>query len=185
MNVSRLLWTLLFGCWLVTKAAEETLTYVYDSSLRLTAISMSGGKRIEYVYDSAGNVLGRTIRAFVDSDNDGLDDNWEQTHFGSLSRDGTGDFDGDTASDRSEFLAETNPKDAVSVLKVIRLSSPALVEWNSQPGVRYRVQYTDSLMTPSWHPLGGDVVATGAASQLGDSAGLANRERYYRVLIVP
>jgi YD repeat-containing protein len=169
---------------LVTYAAEETLTYSYDPSLRLTAVNTSAGKRIEYVYDASGNVVGRTIRNFVDSDVDGLDDAWEQTNFGNLSGDGRGDFDSDGALDIAEFLAETNPKDAASVLKITRLNSPAQLEWRSQAGVRYRVQYTDSLTTPAWRQVGDDVVASGALSQLSDPAGTTNRERYYRIVAV-
>src|SRR5207248_8334157 len=32
---------------------------------------------------------------FVDTDGDGMDDNWELANFGTLARDGRGDFDGD------------------------------------------------------------------------------------------
>ncbi len=44
-----------------------------------------------------------------DSDGDGMDDDWEREHFGDLSRDGTGDFDGDGISDLQEFLAGYDP----------------------------------------------------------------------------
>ncbi len=45
-----------------------------------------------------------------DSDQDGLDDDWEQTHFGDLvTSDGTGDFDLDSAKDLDEFIYSTNP----------------------------------------------------------------------------
>jgi uncharacterized repeat protein (TIGR01451 family) len=48
--------------------------------------------------------------AFIDSDSDGMDDDWETTHFGDLSRNGTADYDDDHLSDLAEYLAETNPK---------------------------------------------------------------------------
>jgi hypothetical protein len=44
-----------------------------------------------------------------DTDGDGLDDDWERLHFGDLSRDGSGDFDGDGISDREEFDKGTDP----------------------------------------------------------------------------
>lgn len=47
--------------------------------------------------------------AFTDSDNDGMDDAWEIDKFGDLSRDGTGDFDGDGISDLDEYLQGTDP----------------------------------------------------------------------------
>jgi YD repeat-containing protein len=173
-----------------TNAADEVFIYSYDAALRLTAITRvtppntGSGNRIEYVYDASGNVLGRTGRAFTDSDVDGLDDLWEQANFGSLTRDGRGDFDNDGASDIAEFLAETNPKDASSVLRITRLNSQAQLEWRSQSGVRYRVQYTDSLTAPSWRQIGDDVVASGSLSQFSDSLGIASRERFYRVVAV-
>lgn len=44
-----------------------------------------------------------------DTDGDGMDDNWEMQHFGTLDRDGTGDFDGDGISDLDEYLNGTDP----------------------------------------------------------------------------
>ncbi len=38
-----------------------------------------------------------------DTDQDGMDDDWEVLYFGKLGRDGNGDFDGDGMSDGHEF----------------------------------------------------------------------------------
>ncbi len=46
----------------------------------------------------------------VDHDDDGLDDDWEQTHFGNLDPTGAGDADGDTLSNATEEDLGTNPK---------------------------------------------------------------------------
>ncbi len=49
----------------------------------------------------------------LDIDNDGLLDSWEVTHFTNITaRDGTGDYDGDLATDLAEFVADTLPKAA-------------------------------------------------------------------------
>ncbi len=45
----------------------------------------------------------------VDTDGDGMPDTWEIFFFGDLSRDGTGDFDGDGLSDLEEYLGTTDP----------------------------------------------------------------------------
>ena len=58
-----------------------------------------------------------------DSDGDGLDDDWEVAYFNDLSRDGTGDFDGDGASDAQEFRAGTDPTNAGSVFRVLTLTT--------------------------------------------------------------
>jgi len=50
-----------------------------------------------------------TVKGFRDTDGDDLDDDWERQHFGTLERDGSGDFDHDGISDLDEFLNETDP----------------------------------------------------------------------------
>ena len=47
-----------------------------------------------------------------DFDSDGLRDAWEWTHFGSLTETGTGDPDGDNATNKQEHDAGTDPKNA-------------------------------------------------------------------------
>ncbi len=44
-----------------------------------------------------------------DSDNDGMPDSWETTHFGNLTRDGTADTDNDGLTDLQEYQKGTNP----------------------------------------------------------------------------
>jgi hypothetical protein len=51
-----------------------------------------------------------TVPDMADDDNDGMGDAWEMTHFETLDRDGTGDFDQDGLSDLDEFIYGTNPK---------------------------------------------------------------------------
>jgi hypothetical protein len=50
-----------------------------------------------------------TVQSFNDSDGDGMADEWELDHFGTLDRDGSGDFDGDGISDLDEFLNGSDP----------------------------------------------------------------------------
>ena len=49
------------------------------------------------------------VNTVKDTDGDGMDDAWEMRYFGTLDRDGTGDFDRDGISDRDEFLMATDP----------------------------------------------------------------------------
>ncbi|WP_155324681.1 carboxypeptidase regulatory-like domain-containing protein [Desulfosarcina ovata] len=50
-----------------------------------------------------------TIRSITDTDGDGMDDAWEREQFGSIDRDGSGDYDGDGISDLDEYLAGSDP----------------------------------------------------------------------------
>jgi hypothetical protein len=52
---------------------------------------------------------------FVDSDSDGLPDTWEITHFGDLTRDGTGDADSDGHSDLAEYEGASDPNASASI----------------------------------------------------------------------
>ncbi len=49
------------------------------------------------------------VSAVVDSDGDGLDDSWEQDHFGDLDETANGDPDGDGFTNLQEFENGTDP----------------------------------------------------------------------------
>ena len=63
------------------------------------------------VLESAQSVV-ITVNPADDIDGDGLEDAWEEANFGDLSRDGTGDFDGDGYTDLEEFEDGTDPTQA-------------------------------------------------------------------------
>jgi Tol biopolymer transport system component len=126
----------------------------------------------------------------VDTDSDGMDDDWETHYFQSLVRDGSGNVDGDHLTDREEFLAGSDPLDSASDLRFTRISSRIVsgpmqdteVKWTSAPGKTYRVQHAPDLAAP-WADLSDDIITggpTGSATHLD----LLHRTGFYRLLLV-
>jgi hypothetical protein len=87
----------------------------------------------------------------LDSDSDGLPDEWEQRHGlradSATGDDGaSGDPDGDGSTNMEEFLAGTDPRDPASVLR-LKLSplgdARFRIDWPMVPGRQYVLQYAD------------------------------------------
>jgi len=121
-----------------------------------------------------------------DTDGDGMDDDWEMAYFGTLARNGSGDFDNDGVTDLQEFQAGTDPTNGRSVLRAVTLTSiqsgAAKVIWNASPGKKYQVQFRDDLSGSSWQTLPGVTVANGTTASLSDNSAGPNH-RFYRVLL--
>ena len=186
---SRLGWLLLLAMLASggARALGDTVTYAYDAVGRLIGADYGNGRSISYLYDPAGNLLRTVTVAFTDSDNDGMPDAWEIAHFGDLSRDGTGDEDGDGMTDRAEYLAGTDPRDDFSVLRIVQIQPDAIgvhVTWESVPGKLYRVQFKEATEDPYWNDVPGDVAASGALADQCDFTPMLGRQRFYRILLL-
>ncbi len=129
-----------------------------------------------------------------DTDHDGMDDDWEMQWFGTLARDGTGDFDGDGVSDLAEFLAGTDPtsadpSQANAFLRVFTVQpaagGPATLYWAGAPGRFYRAQYKDAVTDVSWTTLSGTPIVNGSTAWLTDPNPATNAHRFYRVTVGP
>ena len=94
--------------------------------------------------------------SLADSDGDGLPDAWEMAWFGTLARDGSGDFDNDGMTDLEEYLAGTNPTDASSCLRIDSLDIAGVVariRFTALAGRTYSILYRDSLGSGTWSKL--------------------------------
>jgi hypothetical protein len=130
----------------------------------------------------------------LDTDGDGMDDDWEVAYFNTLSRDGTGDFDNDGVNDRDEFRAGTNPANDASILRVISIARAqaapvplnyqrTTVLWSATPGKTYRVQFKETVEAP-WTDLPGDLTAAGTSASMTHAVLSATPRGFYRVLLV-
>jgi hypothetical protein len=89
------------------------------------------------------------------------------------------DSDGDGISNRQEYMAGTNPKDAASVLRTsfsMTAQGPRLT-WNTVAGQIYQVEQTSDFST--WSPFGGLRFAPGTTDSV--SVPVGNSIGYYRV----
>jgi YD repeat-containing protein len=166
--------------------ADVAASFSYDSAGRLKQARYPD-KRISYTYDAGGNLLRRTVETFVDSDHDQMEDTWESARFGSLSRDGTGDFDNDGLSDLREFMAGTDPGNASSLLHVTPAApngGQVTITWQAVAGKTYALEYKDRLDDPNWVRVTGEVTAQGATASKVDPSS-AGPTRFYRVVVTP
>jgi Tol biopolymer transport system component len=125
-----------------------------------------------------------TLRLGVgDSDNDGMDDDWEVAHFGNLNRDGAGDQDDDGQTDLQEFLAGTNPTNSSSILRVLTITrmggGGTTVVWSAVVGRDYVVQFKDSL-DATWTDASGSIEADSTSMSFTQES--SSPQRFYRVI---
>lgn len=120
----------------------------------------------------------------ADSDSDGMPDAWELAHFGSLGRDGNGDFDADGLTDLQEYLAGTSPTNASDLLEWTSISygTPLALEFAAVAGKAYSVQYRNSLATGEWQTLVDIPVQSVAGPLTVTDSDIPNGSRYYRIL---
>ncbi|MDB6056460.1 MAG: phosphohydrolase [Verrucomicrobiales bacterium] len=134
-----------------------------------------------------------TVTAPTDANTNGLPDYWE-TKFGVTNP--AGDDDGDGLSNLGEYLANTNPTNAASGLKIVSAtydgSGQFVLQWQSSGNTRYRIQYSDDGMVTFKdivRPIAAETDG-GADGNLGtmtftDSVSASTGTRYYRIKISP
>jgi Tol biopolymer transport system component len=129
------------------------------------------------------------VKLAADADGDGMDDDWEATYFGNLSRDGTGDFDGDSSNDRAEFLAGTDPTNDGSLFRVLTVApvggGARQLIWSGNPAGTYRAEFKDDLSASNWTRVAGTISWNGSTASIIDTTATNSAQRYYRAVRLP
>lgn len=138
--------------------------------------------------DGSGDMRSTEFYAFrLDSDLDGMDDEWELANGLDPTRreDAVEDPDGDGHTNLQEFLAGTDPHDPLNVLKIqppqivgntIRILFPTVL------GKHYRVEKAVSSQPGTWSVVAPSINGTGGLVQVDDSINPASG--LYRVLLL-
>jgi hypothetical protein len=126
----------------------------------------------------------------LDSDGDGLPDDWETAHgldpHSALGNNGaSGDPDGDGFTNWQEYLAGTDPQDRLSCLKIRfsgLVSGGIELRFDGVQGRSYTVQYSDALNTAAWQTLTHVSTMTSSTPVVVQDPSGASRTRFYRVV---
>ncbi|MEI9863561.1 MAG: hypothetical protein WDN00_03200 [Limisphaerales bacterium] len=117
-----------------------------------------------------------------------MPDVWEADNFGTLLRDGTGDFDGDSFSDLNEYLAGTSPTNALSLLRIKNFSKIApdgiTISWQSVSNRFYDVLMATGNITSAFSPVVTNIVPTPPVNIL-NLASPASSPVFFRIRTSP
>jgi hypothetical protein len=150
-----------------TTLTQETIDQ-HQSFLRLSNVQPSSARYSVVLTNQAFYLPGVLspyieLTVLVDTDNDGLPDEWELRYGLDPATPGQADLDGDQdgQTNGEEYLAGTDPSDVNSYLKVdgIERSQAVSLQFLAVSNLTYTVQYKDEVTEIGWHKLA-DVVAS-------------------------
>jgi hypothetical protein len=123
-----------------------------------------------------------------DSDNDGLLDSWENSYFGNLDQNASGDPDGDGVVNLLEMKLVSNPNSSAStglpVPSVSVLTSTGFtITFRTVSGLNYQVVGTENLAGTSWPPIGGPKTGNGQSQSVTDTFTTPPARKFYKVKI--
>lgn len=124
----------------------------------------------------------------ADADVDGLPDSWEYNNYGDvILAVAIADDDGDGRTNYDEYLSNTDPRNATSVLKVHGIAQPAAerveVSLITSPQRNYTLFKSSDLgAEDSWKPVAGPTIGTDGNLTLVDT-NATGRQAFYRVAV--
>ncbi|NQU11784.1 hypothetical protein HQ590_13400, partial [bacterium] len=123
-----------------------------------------------------------------DTDGDGMNDGWETRHRDPLvNQDGTVDPDQDSLTDEQESIADTDPDDRDSALRIVSITTSGtdcLIVWASVPGRQYQVSAAPD-PEGAFSPLPGALVTAVADTASFTDTNAAAARKVYRVQALP
>jgi len=134
-----------------------------------------------------GGINSGTVNLLVhaDFDGDGVGDPWEAQYGFNTNNlaDGALDFDGDGASNHDEYVAATDPTNALSVLKLALATGNSALQFVAQSNLSYSLQYRTNLSGAPWTVVTNVAGLTNAVRTIQVTAPNppVELERYYRV----
>jgi len=121
----------------------------------------------------------------VDSDTDGMPDDWEQQYFNSpTDASPTDDSDGDGRTNYAEFVDGTDPLDPNDHLAPTATEfdgTTVTLTFRSVALKRYVLEYRDDVMSGSWTQIGNIRAADSNTLTVTDTPGAGVLHRYYRL----
>lgn len=135
--------------------------------------------------DNVGISGASDAKVYPDNDNNGLPDYWEILHFGHTGQSTSADTDGDGISNKSEWIAGTNPSNANSYFMMHAFTKDPnggyALQWNSYSDRIYNVMKSPTLTNTNWISASGDLPGNGGKMHFTDHAATSPSNMFYKI----
>ena len=187
--------------WNITETYGYLLVEISGPGANDLGVTMTWKQRTydtntaSYIYVATTNVFTYTaVNRQADSVGDGIPDWWRAQYFGgsgattNATSCATADPDHDGVDNYHEYLAGTNPTNALSYFHIQSISNNATgltVFYQSSWGRNYTLYSTTNLASGAWLavPSQTDILGDGGVDALTDSAAATNARRFYRIAV--
>ncbi|WP_168442369.1 hypothetical protein [Pontiella desulfatans] len=149
------------------------------------AVSDNGKVIVGFGTNPDGDWEGWIAWLEIDDDEDGIKDDWEIEHFGSITNCvPTDDSDGDRYTNYEEYINDTQPHqfDIGSAM----LWTAVEVGWKSVAGTNYQIQSTTDLSDSNgWENVGDAIIGNGSINTMIFSTRTNEAQKYFRIILAP
>ena len=128
-----------------------------------------------------------SVQIVIDSDSNGIVDDWEVQYFGHIGVNPNADADGDGFPNLYEFLAGTSPVDSSSALRITSIVANGpdiVVSFTTKTGELYALESNDDLAGSNWSAVVTNIPGTGSIVSVTHAGGSGADTRFYRVQLL-